>query len=218
MSFVQLSSLDDILNRSQNLYRLATSGPDEPEKPVWRAPRAQEPYASVGDALGVDGNEVQLILEHFLNTRSPSVLRAFEKFLFVAKLDASQAIEKYNHSLSEAKSQYRIHESSWERRYSAWKSQDAAHKVRLQEVRDQIQRRWIKLIKSLLTALERSPRSELSYEDQVALQMLERRGLARYKGKETLLEVSAMSVMTTDEIVQLVEDIWRAIEPIHSNP
>lgn len=218
MSFVQLSSLDDILNRSRTLDQMGQSAPDEPEQPQWIAPRAEEPYGSVGNALGMDGNEVRIILKHFLNTRSPATVRAFEKFLFVAKLDAAAAIEKYHQQQNEEKARFTTNSYSWQRRHEAWERQDRAHKARVAEVGAQIRRRWLKLINSLLKAIEITPRNELSSEDQVAIQCLVRRDLAEYKGDTILLNVSAMSVLSVEEITDIIAVIHRCIEPIHGYP
>ncbi len=218
MSFVQLSALNDILNRNANLSHLVLTAPAEPEVPVWYPPEAEEPYQGVGKILGMDGNEVQIILDHALQAQNPMVMKALEKFLFIAKLDASEALERYHAHVNLQRANFKNHSKSFQNQKAHWDQQMFSHKERIVEVRAQICRRWNKLINSLLRALEMHPNvNDLSPEDQIALGVLHYHKLALHSGTVWQLEVSALSVLTVEEIVDLIQHIHQAIEPLRTS-
>jgi len=164
-----LKHVQDINSRRIKVSSMA-SRPISP--PKWVEPPIRH-YKELGERLGINGDEIDIMLEHALKIQDPTCLKLFERFLFAAKLVSAEPLAAHH---AVRKQRYDAHLNAvakHERQMEQLARQNARIKGTNAEVIEQVNRRWKKLVEFIANrASQVAGLSEFTFEESIVFEVL----------------------------------------------
>ena len=140
--------------------------------PKW-TPRQPRYYKELGEKLGINGDEIHIMMEHALAIQDPTCLKLFERFLFAAKMVSAEPLAEYNRARKDEYDRHLAAVASHERKMKALDQQAKRAKTTNTEIIDQIERRWKRLIDYLAKkAGSIKSRDEFTFDELVVFDVL----------------------------------------------
>ena len=207
-----LKHVQDINHRRQKLQ----SGFQQPSAPKW-TPREPTRYKALGERLGINGDEIHIMLEHALKIQDPTCLKLFERFLFAAKLVSTEPLAQYNAQRKQEYDNHLLAVAKHERKLETLAHQNARIKGTNAEIIEQINRRWKKIIMYLASQVDGKSYKKLvlPVEDAIVLEALFECQLAEVHPK-VKIDVEAALALSFNEICNAcayIESVFAAKFP-----
>jgi len=211
-SYTSKAQFTDIIGRAarRNSLRKQITPPRQDNR-KWERPKADPLFETAGERLGMDGNEVLILMHEGLRSESLVVQKALAKFLSLCKLTSSDVLADYHAKNQASRKEFergKLAEKAF------WDQHNAPVNNRLQkeiqEINEQARRRWIKQLDALVLAVERSNNVGVMCATDLALwNQLHRAGYGFLSSGLKKLKYSELSVISLDKLAHILDEVTK---------
>jgi len=208
-SYTTRGQFVDIIGRASRRNDLQKQITVNPKPAKWERPRAQPIYEQAGSNIGMDGNEIEILLQEALTSNSIVVQQALVKLLTLCKLTSADALVDYHATLQQDRKTFdRRQKENFEFWQQRAKPQNDRYRQQISELEAQARRRWLKQLDGLVLAVDRYNSHGVMCGTDLALwNEIHRAGYGFISSGLRKLKYSELSVINLDKLAKLLGEV-----------